>query len=64
MTPNGIAAANERRFPSIVKLACGLQKPSFESDVGIEKKGSLHKNATYLAISNALPPPTATIAVG
>ena len=35
----------------------GLQKPSFESDVGMERQGSRQRNAMYLATSNALPPP-------
>src|SRR5947209_6650952 len=62
-TPNGKAADRERRLPRTVRLACGLQKPSFDSEVGTAKYGSRPKNPTYFATSRALPPPTPTTAL-
>ena len=33
-TPKGMADGRDLRLPSSVKLDCGLQKPSLDSDVG------------------------------
>ena len=43
------------RLPRIVRLDCGLQKPSLESDVGTAKYGSRDRKPTYFATSSAFP---------
>src|SRR5262249_19676236 len=62
-TASGRPVGSDRRLPSSVKLACGEQKPSLETDVGTAKYGSPAKEAVHFATSNALPPPTPTNAL-
>jgi hypothetical protein len=44
-----MAEAIVRRRSWTVRLDCGLQKPSLESDVGTERYGSRERYAMYLA---------------
>ena len=41
-----------------LRLDCGLQKPSFDNDVGIDSMAVRERNPMYLAVSIALPPPS------
>src|SRR5262252_4803199 len=62
-TASGRPVGNDRRLPSSVKLACGEQKPSLDTDVGTAKYDSPAREAVYFATSSALPPPAPTNAL-